>query len=315
MTRPRSASVAILALVAVLAAACSPASTATTSPAPPTSAEVAPPTEAELRAIRFRESFALQADLAHVRAVALDPRASTADFSVPLLPEEVELLIDRAADAELPKTVTHAEADAHPEDFCGVYIDHQNGGAVTSMWKAGLESHSAAILRRVGPFAKVAFRPCRFSLGELGALTDSLSGIDHDWMADVPAVATGWGPDVVSNQVEMDVSSAMPDAPERIRRHYEALLAIPPGMFVVRSDGTGVQLVPWGRARVFVTRPDGGPLGANDLAIAWYPGGGWPRLRNPRHGLRRPLGRSAHRDPVPAGSMDLQGHRRRRGLR
>jgi len=260
----------IVGATALALAACQLGPTATSpSPAVVASAVVeAPPAQGELEAIRFRTDFGLPADLAFVRAVAANPEA-TLEFGVPLLPAEVAELRARGANADAVRAIVLLEAEQHPEDFCGVYLDNQNGGAFTSMWRAGLAVHSAAILFKVGPAARVAFVGCTFSEAELNRVMDLLNGADREWMADIPALATGWGTNTSSNRIEMEISSAVSGAADAVRQHYEQLFGLPLGLLVVTSDGTGAELVPRGTINVFVTRPNGKPLGPNDLSLDW----------------------------------------------
>ena len=44
--------------------------------------------------------------------------------------------------------------------------------------------------------------------------------IDWDWFSEVDAEGEGVGADIVRNVVEIDISSANPDAPRRIVEHY-----------------------------------------------------------------------------------------------
>ena len=272
MVRP-GLSIAALICSAALGIGCQPGPTSPPATgAPAETATVAPPTEAEAEAIRFRTTFGLGADLEYVRDVARDPTATSTDFAVPLLPAEVQELRERSANADAVREIVAAEADAHPEDYCGRYIDNENGGAFTSMWRANIAIHAAAIHFRAGPFAHLAFVGCTFSETELTELTERLLGLqDAEWVAKIPAVVTGWGPNISENRVEIDVSSAVPDAPQRIRTRLDAEMNLPPGILVVLSDGSGVQLVEWGTVRITVTRPDGSDVGPNDLGLSWTP--------------------------------------------
>jgi hypothetical protein len=223
-----------------------------------------------LEAIRFRTDLGLQADLPFVRSVAAHPLASSDDFGVPLLPAEVKELMDRSTNADALRAIVDLEADAHPEDYCGRYVDNDNGGAFTSMWRANLAIHEAAIRLNASPFAELAFVPCSFSEAQLDELTDRLFGLQNaQWMAEIPAIATGWGPNVVANRVEIDVSSRAPDAAIRIRQHLEAELQLPPGILYVRSDGNGAALRGWGQVLITVLRPNGKLVGPNALGLNW----------------------------------------------
>jgi hypothetical protein len=218
--------------------------------APTATAAVAPPTTAELEAITFRTENSLRADLAHVRAVAADP-AARMEFGVPLLPSEFDELMSRSANADEIVTIVQEEAAKAPGDYCDVYLDNAREGAVTSLWKSNRLVHELAIRARVRPGAPIAFGDCRFSQPEQEAAMDKLRAFDHHWMEDeIPAALQGFGFDTSTNVLEMQISSAVPNAPALVRQHYEQALGFPPGMLVVTSDGTGSVLVPWGEVRV-----------------------------------------------------------------
>jgi hypothetical protein len=243
-------------LVAALAACQATPARPTTSPRAIASAE-AVPTPEELKAIRFRTDNSLQADLAHVRAVAADPTARM-EFGVPLLPSEFDELMSRSANADEIVTIVQQEAAKAPGDYCDVYLDNAREGAVTSLWKSNRLVHEIAIRARVRPGAPIAFGDCRFSQPEQEAAMDRLRALDHQWMEDeIPAALQGFGFDTIKNVLEMQISSSVPNAPLLVRQHYEQALGFPPGMLVVTSDGTGAALVPWGEVRVTAVDEDG----------------------------------------------------------
>jgi hypothetical protein len=238
----------------VLVAGCAGASPSVLVPSQPTAIPVVattqPPTDSELAAIRFRQKLGLQADLDHVRAVANDPTASHA-FNAPLLPAEIAELDARNANAEANAAIVRAEAAAAPDDYCGVYIDQEHGGALTSMWRANLEGHAATIVENTGSLAQLAFVDCTFSEQELKTAKDAISAMDWHWMDDaIPARLQGVGLDTIQNRVRLEVSSANPDAAELIATHYQTALGLPDGMLTVTSDRNGSWLVPWGNVEV-----------------------------------------------------------------
>ncbi|HET7181398.1 MAG TPA: hypothetical protein VFI15_04115, partial [Candidatus Limnocylindrales bacterium] len=206
---------ALLAVLVVIA--CQPAtpSPSAVAPSPSAAAAEAPPTDAEQQQMRVRRDFGLPADLAHVRAVAADP-AALEYLSILMLPSEVAEMQARAANIDAVRAVIQAEANKAPDDFCGFFIDNANRGAVTSMWKANLVVHEAAIRSKVAPTARVAFRSCRFSEQELDRVCELLNADDKTWMADIPATWIGWGCGSSDNFVEMQISSAVPDAAARV---------------------------------------------------------------------------------------------------
>jgi hypothetical protein len=230
--------------------------------------EVPPPTQDELAAIKFRTENSLQSDLDHVRAVALDPSAGK-EFGVPLLPAEFEELMSRSANVDDIIPIIQAEAATAPNDYCGVFIDNANEGALTSGWKNNLLIHELAIRSRIQPAARLAFISCRYSKVEVDRVCDALSQADHDWMEVIPAQIQGYGCGNMHFRVEMNISSNAPDAPARVLQHYTDLLNLPPDILFVESDGSGTSLVPWGSVRVFVTRPNGKPVGDSTLSLSW----------------------------------------------
>ncbi len=232
-------------------------------------APLASPTAAELDAMRFRSDFGLRADLQFVRQVALDPQASSSEFAVLLLPGEVTELFAREANAEAVLAIVTEEASAHPEDYCGRYVNNADGGAVTTLWRANLEAHATAIRSKVSPLARLAFLPCRFSQRELDALMERLGSDDRSWMASIPAKAMSWGRNDTQDFVELHISSAVPDAASVVLAHYVDVLGLPEGILRVDSDGNGAGLRPWGFVRISVVGPSGSAVGPNSLGLDW----------------------------------------------
>ena len=270
MRRRGSALLLLLVATTLALGACenAPASPSAIPELSPPSAGPAAPTAAELEAIRFRTENSLQADLAHVRAVAADPTAGM-EFGVPLLPSEFDELMSRSADADGIIEIVQAEAAKAPGDYCGLYLDNANEGAVTSGWKANRVLHELAIRSKLRPSAKVAFIDCRFSEPEVNRVCELLREADHDWMKAIPAELQGFGCGNMHFRVEMQISSAVPEAADQVLHHYSSLFGLPPGILTVESDGTGVSLVPWGEVRVFVARIDGTPVGDSNLSLFW----------------------------------------------
>lgn len=188
----------------------------------------------------MRQELGLRSDLEFVIAVARDPRATQEMLNIPLLPDEEAELRSRAANADEVVAVAHAYAAGHPNEFGGLYIDNQGGGAVVVLWTANLAEHELAIRQQLSPTANVRFRTVRLSERYLTELTQAVTA-DIDWMAEIPARWQGTGVDTIKNQLTMTVSSADPDAEAIIAAHYALGEAL-----VVTSDGTGVALIPWG---------------------------------------------------------------------
>ena len=265
-------SVLRLCTIAALGVAAIGCGNETSSPGPTVAAATAAvaietPSPADHDAIRFRTSVGLRADLPYIRAVAANPAASSRDFGVPLLPAELAELNARASNADAVLTTIQGYAAMHPDDFAGLYLDQQNGGAVTTLWIADLEGHALAIRSLVRPGSRIAFGAARFSLVDLRALQLRVAA-DWAWMQPLGIAPLGVGANEKENRVEVEVSSANPNTAAIILEHYAA----PVGMLVVESDGTGAALIPEGtvKGRVLDSRskPPGSAL-ASELTLAW----------------------------------------------
>lgn len=214
-------------------------------------------------AMRQRQLFGLRSDLAWVQQVAADPRAQMEALDFPMLPEEEAEFGSRQRAYEAAVEVIQRYAASHVDQFGGVYIDQPNHVVVT-LWTDDPEGHLAD-LNKLGAVAKpIVARQVRWSERELRAVQDQ---VDWDWFSEVDAKGEGVGADIVRNVVEIDISSANPDAPRHIVEHYIDALGIPPDMLVVTSDGTGAALLPFGTVRGVVTLADGSEPGYNNLMV------------------------------------------------
>ncbi len=206
-------------------------------------------------AIAFREEMGLRADLGWVQAVAANPDA-TGDWGVPLLPFEVADLERRqTGEGELVGVVQQYLAE-HADISGGMYIDQPLGGVVTVLVTDDPAPHEAALEATLGPDA-VAVRQVRWTEQELNDLQAKVTDVMDD-IAAIPAQLTTTSTDVIGNQVEVTVSSAVPDVATRIA----ALVGAAEGQLRVVSDGTGILLLPTGRIEGRVVAPPGTDLTA-----------------------------------------------------
>ena len=202
------------------------------------------------QAVALRREFGLRDDEAWVRAVAANPTA-VMDFGVPLMPFERDEIMRRPSGEEGLTTALQDYLAKHADVSGGLYIDQAAGGIVTILVTDDPGPHEVAIAELVGPDAAVAVRQVRWTEAELVDLQDRISA-DDAFLASLPARMKGSGVFIIDNVVELSISSAVPDAGERIAAHVGAK-----GMLRVDSDGTGILLQPTGRILGRIVAPPG----------------------------------------------------------
>lgn len=210
-------------------------------------------------AVRLRTEYGLRHDLAWVRQVAADPTA-VLDFGVPMLPAETVSLFARNELTDPVQRVLNGYG--HTEEFGGLYTDNAKGGVVVLLWTTDPTVHEAAIRPKLPACHPVEFRQVRWSDRDLRDWQDRIAA-DVDWMTGIAAMATGIGADTVKNVVDIEISSANPEAVRLIVAHYAA----PDGMIRVLSDGTGAHLLASGTVVGRVLLANGRPPGTNDLML------------------------------------------------
>jgi len=251
---------------ATLIAACLACCTAE-SPPSPSASPIETPSPNEADAIRIRTEFGLRSDVAYIRQVAADPTASSVQFSVPMLPAEIAEINRRMLSVDAIRGLVVRYTEDHPEEFAGIYIDHDNGGALTTMWTGHLDQHAAAIRELVSGSKAVAFRSARHSYRDLYAIQERIAA-DWEWMRAFEIAPTGVGVDILKNVVEVDISSANENATTLILDHYQ----LGPEFLEVISDGTGAALLQWGTVRGRVVDILGQAPGeriAGELILQW----------------------------------------------
>jgi hypothetical protein len=196
--------------------------------------------QATANAIQFRLGNGLRADLDYVRLVMADPTA-TSEFGTPLLPAEVRELFARneRADAIIP--VVNEYAAANRAVFGGAWIDQAAGGLVTVSFTDDLLRHRLALADLLGTRGVVRVVQARYAESVMRALQERITA-DSDWFTTIPARLQGVGYGAISNAVEIDISTANPDVASLIAARF----GVPADALVVRSDGTGIALEPWG---------------------------------------------------------------------
>ncbi len=221
-------------------------------PAPPSAeAPEGGPTEAEItQAVTVRREFGLRSDEAWVRTVAADP-AAVMDFGVPLMPFERDEIMRRPNGGDALTTALNDYLAQHADVAGGLYIDQAAGGIVTVLVTDDPAPHEAALAALVGPDAAFVIRRVRWTEAELRDLQDRIVA-DMAFIESIPARFKAAGVNVFDNVAELSISSAVPDAAERVVAHFGAQ-----EMLRVEVDGTGVLLQPTGRILGRIIAPPG----------------------------------------------------------
>lgn len=155
-------------------------------------------------------------------------------------------------------------AAGHADEYGGMYLDHDSGGGLITLWTGHTADHEAAIRARVSPAWRLAFRSVRYSERYLRTVQAEVEA-NLEWMVDISALWQSVSDDVIRNTVLLTVSSANPRAVELIEGHFGLGAAL-----TVVSDGTGVALVPWGEISGLVRTPAGGlPPRDADYYLRW----------------------------------------------
>jgi len=271
-SRPALVGSLVVILLAIVSAGCQPTPTVPPSVASPEPIATAPSSMELANARRFRQDFGLRADDAWILAVAADPGADRTTFGIPLTASEVAELNRRVVAIDQISPVVIAYASAQP-DYAGTYIDNARGGILVAQFNARLDVHRAAIFAKVRPGAPVEVRQVRWSVADLEQFKSRLVG-DEAWFRTIPAYLMGYGPDVMANRIEVQISSADPYADARIKAHYGWTDEV----VIVNSDGTGALLLPKGTLRITAIDAQGRPVaGLACVAISDVEGAQEPR--------------------------------------
>src|SRR5262245_54491332 len=209
---------ALLFLTAVLGSGCAPGPNVGGSASPAdslASAQASLSLDQLAEARRFRTDFGLRSDDAWILGVASDPASDLASYGVPLTNDEVAELDRRIRNVDGIRAIVIGYGEDHPNDWAGAYIDHEAGGVLVAQFARNADLHRLALLAQICPKAHLEIRPVRWSLDELESFGARLPS-EEGWFASVPAVLTGFGPNVVLNRVEIQVSSANPAAADLI---------------------------------------------------------------------------------------------------
>jgi hypothetical protein len=201
-------------------------------------------------------------------ATFADPTADRA-FGFPMLPAEEQELWARQSRLMPVANAVRGYAEAFGDTFAGLYMDQPNE-RVVSLWTTDLDRHQAALDAMVRAEGEVAVLPAHWSLRELQAVQRQI-GRSWDWFERIDAKPQGVGRSIKRNVVEVEISSANPDAPRLIAEHYARELGIDPEMIEVISDGTGVELMPIEPVEFVVVTAAGDRPGPNDILVRTTP--------------------------------------------
>jgi hypothetical protein len=269
-------------VLVIVVASCSllpPPSPAVSPPPVAPSPELADLTEAEIaKAVWFRETFGLRADIDWIRQVAADPRAK-GTLGVPLTPDELAEIQSRQAalDSILPRVIAYGQQ--HPDVWAGVEIDQDRGGVLVIRVSGDAAAHQATLRNLLGPRPVFEVLDVDWSEAQLRSFIEKIKAEDlpnaanalestPPWMRAIPATRIVVGFHVDLNKVVMEVSSPRPDAVRLVTEHYGN-----PPWLVVESDGTGFHLLQSGS--IVVTARDPAGQSVQGLNCVFRPDTGW----------------------------------------
>jgi len=218
----------------------------------------------------------LDTDPAFVAAVMANPDALDM-WAYPILQAEDDFIWARQQDLHQFTPTILEYGEAHADEFGGLFMDNEQGRIMT-LWTRDPDRHLAEILALTGRDAPISAKEVRWSQAELRR---AQRRIDDEWpgFADARATPTGWGASTSDNVLEVEISSANPDAPRAIAEGLATELGVPVEMLRVVSDGTGVELLGTGWVEGTVVTSDGSrPKGSwqitGDPVTIGYCGGG-----------------------------------------
>ena len=205
-------------------------------------------------AIHTRWQFGLRSDLEWVEAVAAHPDDESM-LEIPMTADENREWKAWFEETDRLVTILGDYGRARPDEFGGIFVD-QRGRQVATLWTNDLEGHEARLRELAGQDAPIVLYHVEHPESYLRQLQDRVP-TDDSIFAEVAAEPYGIGVDIKRNAVSIDVSSANPEAPRLIAEAIGARLGVSPDLVTVESDGTGVNLLPFGQIEIHVVGPDG----------------------------------------------------------
>lgn len=226
---------------------------------PPIPTETLSPAVAE--AIRFRLEFGLRADVGYVRSVAGDPTASSADFGVPLLPDELRDLLRRVKESRDVAAKVREYGSALPEAFGGEFIDSQRG-VVVALFLGDLSVHERGLHQILHPHARFEVRHATYTKVALEDLMRRLVD-DQAWLEDVGAQLREADLEVSLNRVTLLVGGLPQGGLLQIHEHF----GVDPKMLTVIVSESTLDQLPRGTVVGQIVDGEGNSISIRDLEI------------------------------------------------
>ncbi|HVM30090.1 MAG TPA: hypothetical protein VM305_04895 [Candidatus Limnocylindrales bacterium] len=234
---------ATLALVTLLAAACTGVPGVPPSPSPGGSGAVATPDpEAELRRIiELREEWGLRADRQWIEQVEADPGSILSKLGIRVTGDE-NAGINTQMSQGGPRMELVAYGAREHDTFGGLWME---GATVVMCFTARLEEHRRAA-ERLAPLMDVDVRHCPNTEAALKAVMQAIV----DDMAELQALGfqvNSVGLDTMSNVVQLEARTNLANAAELLRERYGDLLRADihplPAAWHNRLEGPGWRLL------------------------------------------------------------------------
>jgi len=186
--------------------------------------------------------------------VEADPRASSTDFGVPLLPEEAAELKRRSDETTTAAAIVRAYGATIPNAFAGVLVDQPHGGVVIALFTSDLARHAAAVRAQLSPAVPFEARQARWTLSALEAMHAQLV-VDAPWFRSAGIMIGSIETDIPNNRVAVSIFSQDPAAERRIEDHFAAR-----DMLSFTWDQNQLANLPRGSIHGVVTGQDGKPV-------------------------------------------------------
>jgi hypothetical protein len=171
----------------------------------------------------FRVDFGLSATDETIVRVDADPRASSDEYGVALMPDELADLYVRGVWRDELASI-YAYAAAESDVFAGFYIDQQAGGTLHVEFIDDPDGHRDAIAKLVPPGMPFAVDRVSHSLADLQATRDAIDAADDK--SGIPGGFVEMWTDIPMNQIQLGVRVMTPQVESDLIKAFGSGMAV-----------------------------------------------------------------------------------------